>query len=301
MKLGLIGLGNMGHHFGNRFLAAGHDLVVFDNNPQALERLKQKGARVAASAQAMADEVEFVLLCLPMPSIVQSVVQGPAGVMHGKAVKVIVDLSTTGPSVTDSIAAVAAAKQIQWVGAPVSGGTTGAEKGTLTLMASGPTEAFERVKPILSVLGTNIFYLGEQASLGQTMKIINNTLCAVNIVASCETLVYGAKAGLDAKTMLDVINVSSGRSFITQEKMPQCVLTREFPTRFTTDLLHKDIKLCVEEAEKLGVPMTVSPAARQFLSFAIGQGDGPKDYANIIKHIEGWAGAEFGSATSKDS
>jgi 3-hydroxyisobutyrate dehydrogenase len=120
-------------------------------------------------------------------------------------------------------------------------------------------------------------------------------------VASCETLVYGAKAGLDAKTMLDVINVSSGRSFITQEKMPQCVLTREFPTRFTTDLLHKDIKLCVEEAEKLGVPMTVSPAARQFLSFAIGQGDGPKDYANIIKHIEGWAGAEFGSATSKNS
>jgi 3-hydroxyisobutyrate dehydrogenase len=301
MKLGLIGLGNMGHHFGNRFLAAGHELVVYDNNAQALERLKQKGARVAPSAQAMADEVEFVLLCLPMPSIVPSVVQGPAGVLHGKAVKVIVDLSTTGPSVTDAVAAAAMAQHIEWIGTPVSGGTTGAEKGTLTLMASGPTAAFERVKPLLSVLGTNIFYLGEQASLGQTMKIINNTLCAVNIVASCETLVYGAKAGLDAKTMLDVINVSSGRSFITQEKMPQCVLTREFPTRFTTDLLHKDIKLCVEEAEKLGVPMTVSPAARQFLSFAIGQGDGPKDYANIIKHIEGWAGAEFGSATSKNS
>jgi 3-hydroxyisobutyrate dehydrogenase len=300
MKLGLIGLGNMGHHFGSRYLAAGHELIVFDNNPQALVRLTQKGARLAESAQAMADEVEFVLLCLPMPSIVQTVVQGPAGVMFGKAVKVIVDLSTTGPSVTDTVAAAAAAKHIQWVGTPVSGGTTGAEKGTLTLMASGPTAAFEQVKPLLSVLGTNIFYLGEQASLGQTMKIINNTLCAINMVASCETLVYGAKAGLDAKTMLDVINVSSGRSFITQEKVPQCILNREFPTRFTTDLLHKDIKLCVEEAEKLGVPMTVSPAARQFLSFAIGQGDGPKDYANIIKHFEGWAGAEFGSAVPKD-
>ena len=215
MKLGLIGLGNMGHHFGNRFLAAGHDLIVFDNNPQALARLQQKGARIAASAQAMADEVEFVLLCLPMPAIVQAVVQGPAGVMLGKSVKIIVDLSTTGPSVTDSIASVVSAKNISWVGSPVSGGTTGAEKGTLTLMASGPSAAFEQVKPVLSVLGTNIFYLGEQPSLGQTMKIINNTLCAVNIVASCETLVYGAKAGLDAKTMLDVINVSSGRSFIT--------------------------------------------------------------------------------------
>ena len=284
MKLGLIGLGNMGHHFGNRFLAAGHDLIVFDNNPQALARLQQKGARIAASAQAMADEVEFVLLCLPMPAIVQAVVQGPAGVMLGKSVKIIVDLSTTGPSVTDSIASVVSAKNISWVGSPVSGGTTGAEKGTLTLMASGPSAAFEQVKPVLSVLGTNIFYLGEQPSLGQTMKIINNTLYATSMLASC------------AKTMLDVINVSSGRSFITQEKVPQCILTREFPTRFTTDLLHKDIKLCVEEAEKLGVPMTVSPAARQFLSFAIGQGDGPKDYANIIKHIESWAGAEFGTA-----
>jgi len=295
MKLGLIGLGNMGHHFGNRFLAAGHELVIFDNNPQALARLQQKGARVAASAQAMADEVEYVLLCLPLPSVVQSVVEGPAGVMQGKVVKIIVDLSTTGPSVTETTAQHAASKNIQWVGAPVSGGTTGAEKGTLTLMASGVSSAFEQVKPLLAVLGTNIFYLGEQPGLGQTMKIINNTLCAVNIVASCETLVFGAKAGLDAQTMLDVINVSSGRSFVTQEKIPQCILTREFPTRFTTDLLHKDIKLCVEEAEKLGVPMTVSPAARQFLSFAITQGDGPKDYANIIKHIEGWAGAEFGA------
>ena len=295
MKLGLIGLGNMGHHFGNRFLAAGHELVVFDNNSQALARLQQKGARVAESAQAMADEVEYVLLCLPLPSVVQSVVEGPAGVMQGKVVKIIVDLSTTGPSVTETTAQHAASKNIQWVGAPVSGGTTGAEKGTLTLMASGVSSAFEQVKPLLAVLGTNIFYLGEQPGLGQTMKIINNTLCAVNIVASCETLVFGAKAGLDAQTMLDVINVSSGRSFVTQEKIPQCTLTREFPTRFTTDLLHKDIKLCVEEAEKLGVPMTVSPAARQFLSFAITQGDGPKDYANIIKHIEGWAGAEFGA------
>jgi len=132
------------------------------------------------------------------------------------------------------------------------------------------------------------------------MKIVNNTLCAVSIVASCETLVYGAKAGLDPKTMLDVINVSSGRSFATQEKVPQCILNREFPTRFTTDLLHKDIKLCMEEAEKLGVPMTVSPAARQFLAFAISQGDGPRDYAHIIRHIEGWAGQEFGHAPVKE-
>lgn len=298
MKVGLIGLGNMGYHFGSRLLAAGHDLVVFDNSPAALDRLREKGAKVATSPRALADQVELVMLCLPMPTIVESVVCAEDGVMHGQAVRVIVDLSTTGPSVTDAVASQAAAHLIEWIGSPVSGGTIGAEKGTLTLMASGPEAAFKSAEPVLQVLGKNIFYLGAAPSLGQTMKIVNNTLCAVSIVASCETLVYGAKAGLDPQTMLDVINVSSGRSFATQEKIPQCIVNREFPTRFTTDLLHKDIKLCMEEAEKLGVPMTVSPAARQFLAFAISQGDGPRDYANIIRHIEGWAGQEFGQATA---
>ena len=299
MKVGLIGLGNMGYHFGSRLLAAGHELVVFDNSATALERLREKGAQIASSSCDLADQVELVLLCLPMPSIVESVVCADDGVMHGKAVRTIVDLSTTGPSLTDAVAKRAAERGIEWVGSPVSGGTIGAEKGTLTLMASGLDSAFKAAEPILQVLGKNIFYLGATPSLGQTMKIVNNTLCAVSIVASCETLVYGAKAGLDPQTMLDVINVSSGRNFATQEKIPQCIVNREFPTRFTTDLLHKDIKLCMEEAEKLGVPMTVSPAARQFLAFAISQGDGPRDYANIIRHIEGWAGQEFGKAVSK--
>jgi len=299
MKVGLIGLGNMGYHFGSRLLAAGHQLVVFDSSATALNRLREKGAEVAASSRDLADQAEVVLLCLPMPTIVESVVCADDGVMHGKAVKIIVDLSTTGPSVTDAVASRAAKHNIEWVGTPVSGGTIGAEKGTLTLMASGLDSAFKKVEPILQVLGKNIFYLGSAPSLGQTMKIVNNTLCAVSIVASCETLVYGAKAGLDPQTMLDVINVSSGRNFATQEKIPQCIVNREFPMRFSTDLLHKDIKLCMEEAEKLGVPMTVSAAARQFLAFAISQGDGPKDYARIIHHIEGRAGQEFGKATPK--
>lgn len=296
MKIGLIGLGNMGYHFGTRLLAAGYDLVVFDTSERALERLQQQGAQVSKSPRALADQAEIVLLCLPMPAAVESVVCGNEGLMHGSAVRIIVDLSTTGPSMTESLANAVAARGIEWVGTPVSGGTIGAEKGSLTLMASGPESAYQKAQPLLSVLGKNIFYLGAEPGLGQTMKLVNNTLCAVSIVASCETLVYGAKAGLDPKTMLDVINVSSGRSFATQEKIPQCILNRDFPTRFSTDLLHKDIKLCMEEAEKLGVPMTVSPAARQFLAFAISQGDGPLDYANIIRHIEGWAGQEFGQA-----
>ena len=291
MKIGLIGAGNIGVHFGTRLLAAGHELLVHDRSAQAQERLAAKGAIIAASARELASQVEIVLLCLPMPQIVAEVA---AEVAQGTAVKIVVDLSTTGPSVTHEVEALLQRHKIDLVGAPVSGGTVAAEKGTLAVMPAGPEAAFHTVEPLLRVIGKNIFYLGADPSLGQTMKIINNTLYATSMIASCEALVYGVKAGLDAKTMLDVINASSGRSFATLERIPQCVLDRSFPVRFTTALLHKDVKMCLDEAEKLGVPMQVNPAARQFLAFAISQGDGDKDNVYPIRHIEQWAGAQFG-------
>lgn len=293
MNIGLIGLGNIGVHFGTRLLAAGHDLVVFDRNAEAQQRLVDKGAKACDSARSMADQVEIVLLCLPMPRIVADVA---AEVAQGSAVRIVLDLSTTGPSVTREIETLLAPQAVALVGAPVSGGTVAAERGTLAVMPAGPDAAYQEVEPLLRVLGKNIFYLGADPTLGQTMKIINNTLYATSMVASCEALVYGVKAGLDAKTMLDVINVSSGRSFATLERIPQCVLDRSFPVRFTTELLHKDVKMCMDEAEKLGVPMQVNPAARQFLAFAISQGDGPRDNVVPIRHIEQWAGVQFGEA-----
>ena len=291
MNIGLIGLGNIGVHFGTRLLAAGHQVLVHDRSAAAQARLVEKGAKACTSAKEMASQVEIVLLCLPMPRIVADVA---AEVAQGDKVRIVVDLSTTGPSVTKEVEALLKAKNIAMVGAPVSGGTVAAEKGTLAVMPAGPTQAFEEIEPLLKVIGKNIFYLGADPSLGQTMKIINNTLYATTMVASSEALVYGVKAGLDPKMMLDVINVSSGRSFATMERIPQCVLDRSFPVRFTTELLHKDIKMCIDEAEKIGAPMLVNPATRQFLAFAISQGDGQKDNAYPIRHFEQWAGVEFG-------
>lgn len=291
MKIGLIGLGNIGQHFCNRLLAAGHELLVYDRAEPALERALSRGAVRTEGVSDLASKAELVLLCLPVPPVVAAVA---AEVAEGTAVRTVVDLSTTGPSVTREVADLLSARGLAFVGAPVSGGTVAAEKGTLAVMAAGPEETFQAVEPVLKVLGKNIFYLGEDPTLGQTMKIINNTLYATSMVASCEALVYGVKAGLDAQTMLDVLNVSSGRSFATLERIPQCVLDRSFPVRFTTSLLHKDVKMCLDEAERLGVPMTVNPAARQFLAFAISQGDGEKDNVYPIHHIEEWAGVQFG-------
>ncbi len=299
MKVGLIGLGNMGAHFGTRLIRAGHDLVVVDTDAAAVSRLERLGASSAAGAAELASRVGVVLLSLPTPAIVEQVAIGPGGVFDGSAAKIVADLSTTGPTTTRAIAQRMAEKGIEFLGAPVSGGTVAAEAGSLTLMVSGAQAAYEAIESALRAIGKNIFYLGTDPGLGPTMKIINNTLCAVSAVASFELLVFGAKSGLDSKTMLDILNVSSGRSFATLEKIPQCILNRDFPMRFATELLHKDVKLCLDEAEKAGVPLWVSPIARQFLSFAISQGDGPKDYARTIEHFERWGNQQFGMSPDK--
>ena len=293
MKLGLIGVGNIGQHFAARILAAGQDLVVFDLNRDAIQRCQDQGADTADSVVDLASRVERVLLCLPMPAAVKSVV---SQVMDGTSMHSLIDLSTTGPSVTKEIADMLSPKGISFVSAPVSGGTVAAKNGTLAVMAAGNQATFEAIEPILKMIGKNIFYLGADPTMGQTMKIINNTLYATSMLASCEALVYGVKAGLDPQTMLDVVNVSSGRSFATMERIPASALDRSFPVRFTTELLHKDIKMCLEEAEKIGAPMMVNQAARQFLAFLLTQGYGGKDNIASIQQFEQWAGVEFGKA-----
>ena len=144
MKIGLIGVGNIGFHFANRLIAAGYELCIYDKSQKALDRLSSSGASICASAKDLASEVETVLLCLPMPQIVADVA---SEVAQGSKVKVVVDLSTTGPSVTKQVAAILEKNHIPLIGSPVSGGIVAAEKGTLAVMASGPQDIFENIKP----------------------------------------------------------------------------------------------------------------------------------------------------------
>ncbi|MBT2305211.1 NAD(P)-dependent oxidoreductase [Variovorax paradoxus] len=296
-KVGFIGLGNMGRGMAARLVQAGHDTVVHDVRDELRGQFESRGAAWAGSAQEVGDVAEMVAISLPTPRVVEQVLLGDGGLIKGRAVRIVVDTSTTGPEVSRRAAQRLGERGIKLVDAPVSGGMTGAEEGTLSIMASGDRQAFDAVSPLLSSIGRHIFYLGPDAGQGQMMKIINNTMCAVATLASFEGLVLGSRAGIDAQTMLEILNVSSGRSFATEVKIPQCVVQRNFPQRFTTDLLHKDVKLCIDEAQRLGVPMWVSDSARQMLSFAIGQGDGPVDYANIIKRYEAWAKVQFGGDT----
>jgi 3-hydroxyisobutyrate dehydrogenase-like beta-hydroxyacid dehydrogenase len=295
-QLGFVGVGRMGIHMAGRLLEAGYAVTVFDTNETAMARLEQRGAKRAASAADVASQCETVLVSLPTPDIVKAVALGKGGVIEGTKAKTFIDLSTTGPRVAKEVAEGLAKKGITAVDAPVSGGPTGAEKGTLAMMIACPRPLADELRPVIEVLG-KFFYIGETPGLGQTMKVINNLLSATAITITSEAMVMGVKAGLDPTTMLDVINAGSGRNTATADKFPRCVVPRRFDFGFTTALLYKDIKLCLDEAEALGTPMIVGNAVRQLM--AIGKAEmGPDaDITEFVKPLERLAGVQVGKKT----
>jgi 3-hydroxyisobutyrate dehydrogenase-like beta-hydroxyacid dehydrogenase len=239
-----------------------------------------------------------VLVSLPTPDIVKAVALGDKGVSSGKTAKIFIDLSTTGPKAAMEVAQALKEKGITAIDAPVSGGPGGADKGTLAIMVSGPKTLEKQLQPILSVLG-KVFWVGEEPGMGQTMKVCNNLMSATAVAITSEALVVGTKAGLDPAIMLDVINAGSGRNTASADKFPRCVLPRKFDFGFGTDLLYKDVRLCLEEAERLGVPMIVGNAVRQLLAVTkASQGEGC-DITEIVKPVEKWAGVEVKPKASR--
>ena len=291
--LGFVGIGRMGGPMATRLLDAGHQVSVFDRSEAALAPVVARGARRAASAADVASRAEIVLASLPTPDIVRTAALGEDGVIHGTAVKTFVDLSTTGPRVAATVAAGLAQRGIVAVDAPVSGGVLGAKNGTLSVMVSGPRAAFDALQPILACFG-KLFFVGEGPGMAQTMKLVNNLLAACSLAVTCEGMVMGVKAGLDPKVMIDVLNVSSGRSSATQDKFPRAVLPRSFDFGFATGLSHKDVRLCLEEADALGVPMIVGSAVRQILAITSARHGPDSDFTSMVKTIEEWAGVEVG-------
>ncbi len=290
-ELGFIGVGRMGIQFAGRLLDAGFGVTVYDINDTAVARLVQRGAKRAESPAEVASAAEIVLASLPTPDIVRSAALSETGVIGGSKVKTFIDLSTTGPVMAKEVAAALTKKGIVAIDAPVSGGPGGAEKGTVAIMVAGPRAHADQLRPILDVLG-KVFWVGEEAGMGQAMKLVNNVLSASAVAMTSEALVMGTKAGLDADTMIAVINSGSGRNTATEDKFPRCVLTRRFDFGFSVGLMHKDVRLGVEFGESLGVPMMVGNAVKQLLSITkASQGD-DVDLTRTVCTVEKWAGVE---------
>ncbi|HEY1962858.1 MAG TPA: NAD(P)-dependent oxidoreductase [Rhizomicrobium sp.] len=289
--IGFIGLGRMGSRMAGRLLDAGHTLTIYDVSPAAVEAMIARGSKSAQNAAQVASAAELVFSSLPSPSVVQEAVLGKAGAIHGTRMKIFVDLSTIGPRAAAVIAQAFSRVNVAALDAPVSGGVKGAEEGTLSVMVSGSRVAYEQAEPILKNFG-KLFFMGEQPGLGQTMKLVNNLLGACAIAITAEGMAMGIKAGLDPQLMIDVLNVSSGRSSATLDKWPRAVLPRSFDFGFATGLSFKDVRLCVEEAEALGVPMVVGSAVRQILSITNNTYGSDSDFTEIARLLESWAGLD---------
>src|ERR1700754_3009118 len=225
--IGFIGVGRMGQPMASRLIAAGHPVVAYDIQGQALSAITNKGAATASSPAEVASRAEIVMASLPVPAVVEEVALGSDGIASGTRVKTFVDLSTTGPRVAKAVAAGLAARGITAIDAPVSGGVAGAVKGTLAVMTSGPKDICESLRPALEPIG-KFFYIGSEPGMGQMMKLLNNLLSATNIAATSEAVVCGVKAGLDPQVMIDVINASSGRNTASEDKFPRAILPRSF-------------------------------------------------------------------------
>ena len=293
MDIGFIGLGNMGQPMARRLLEAGHKLVIYDTRNDAVAPLLLLGARLASSPSDVADRVETVIASLPTPAIVAKVATGEGGVIHVKKVKRFVDLSTTGSRVAAEIAAALAKNNIVQIDSPVSGGVGGAQKGTLAVMVSGPAADIAAVKDALSVFG-RVFVIGDRPGMAQTMKLANNFLSACAMAATSEAVVMGVKAGLDPAIMVDVINAGSGRNTATTDKFPKAILTRTFDLGFSTALMTKDVRLAIEEAKALGVPMEVMQAVGKAWEQAYAEIGPDKDFTTVVQPIERRAGVTVG-------
>ena len=287
--LGFVGTGRMGGPMTIRLLAAGYRVCIYDRDDTLVQALVKQGAEAASSPADVANRAETIFLSLPNPEIVNNVALGKEGLIDGKMVKRVIDFSTIGPKTAVIVAKAMGERQISYVDAPVSGGVNGATNGTLAVMVSCPKPVYATIETLLGNFG-KVFHLGEGAGQAQTMKLANNLLAAAALVVSSEAMVMGVKAGLDPQVMLDVINSGSGRNSATQDKFPRAILPGTFDFGFTTALSYKDVRLCVDEAENLGVPMVVGAAVREMLAVTNALHGPDSDFTSICKVLESWGG-----------
>jgi len=286
-ELGLVGLGAMGGLFAARLLASGRTLAVYDTRGEAVDAVTAKGGIACDSPGAVADLAQTVLVSLPTPDVVREVA---GALVSGRAIRTYVDLSTTGPPVAEEVANLFSAAGIEWLDSPVSGGVAGARAGTLAIMAAGRREVFEAVRPVLEVLGSNVFHVGEIPGQGQLAKVLNNLLSATAMAITSEAMTLGVKGGLSPGTLLDVFNAGSARNTATADKFPRTVLTRTLDIGFRLQLMTKDVHLCLAEARRREVPMLLGSTVEQLWGLAAAHSSEDADSMKILELFEEWAG-----------
>ena len=293
-RVGFIGVGQMGAPMAERLVAAGHQVAVFDARPAAMQPLVARGAIATGSVREAASGAEVVFACLPSPEISKSVALGADGIAGVEGVRVYIETSTIGTAALKTIANGLKARGISVLDAPVSGGPRGARAGKLATMVAGDRAAFDHARPLFEAIAGKVFYVGAEPGLAQITKLANNMISAAAMAVSMEAAAMAVKAGVDAHTLIDVVNASTGRNTATTDKFPQSILPRTFDYGGKLGIMYKDVELCFAEARALGVPMWVGSAVVQLWFQAMAEGRGQDDYTTLMKMIESWAGVTVG-------
>ncbi len=299
MKIGFIGIGQMGKHMSRRILEAGYGLIVHDLNKEAAAPLIEKGAEWVDSPAAVAKACRVVITSLPKPQDVEQVIYGKNGLMQGwRSGDIYIDMSTNSPSVIRRIAADAATKGVSALDAPVSGGVKGAEAGTLAIMVGGEAASLEKVMKVLEAMGQRIFPVGGVGS-GNVVKLVNNLISLICNSASAEGFALGTKAGIDPAMLLEIIKVSTGDNWCARQ-YPNTTFKGNFEPGFKISLAYKDINLALDLGRENEVPLPVGAAVKKDLEDTIAAGFQDKGVDAVILPLEKAAGVKVRPAKKEE-
>jgi 3-hydroxyisobutyrate dehydrogenase-like beta-hydroxyacid dehydrogenase len=293
MRVGFIGLGIMGSRMAANLRRAGHDLTVYNRTRATAEAwAAEHGATVAATPAEAGAAADVVITMVVDGDQVREVLLGPRGVAEGAAPGTLcVDMSTIAPSQTRAIGSALAERGLSLLDAPVTGSAPRAEDGTLTIMAGGEPEDFERAQPLLEAMGELVLHVGPLGQ-GEMLKLVNNAVAAANAATLAQALVVAKATGVDLKALVAVMGAGSGGStMLTLKAGP--MLEHDYTTLFKLEHMLKDVRLCLEEGQTAGVPFPVAAATREALNAAMGRGHGDDDFAAVLEAFEGLAGVRL--------
>jgi 3-hydroxyisobutyrate dehydrogenase len=291
MKVGFIGTGAMGRPMARNLVTKGFAVVAYDVEPAALAAARMLGARTAASAAAVAEQSDVVITMLPSSPHVETAYLGAGGVLEGIVPgRLCVDMSTVDPGTSRRLASRLGERGVRFIDAPVSGGVSGAENGTLAIMVGGDPRDLEDARAVLSAMGKHIVHVGAVGA--GVAKLCNNLIAGVVTVAVSEAFRIGEGFGVDPRVLTDVIANSSGRTWIMEHShpvpdiVPRAPSSRDYAPGFTVDLMCKDLGLAVNAARELRVPVAVAATAQQVLRMASSHGYGRKDVTSVYAFLQ---------------
>jgi 3-hydroxyisobutyrate dehydrogenase/2-hydroxy-3-oxopropionate reductase len=299
-KLGFLGLGLMGYRMARNLLRAGHEVTLWSHSAaKARELAAAERGRFCATPKEVAENADVIFLCVGDTAMSREAILGKDGIVEGaRRGSVVADASTIAPSASRQIGQALAAKGIDYLDAPCTGSTPGAEGGTLTFMIGGDRAVFERIRPYLEIMGKRFYYCGGPG-MGLHAKLSQNLILSNLLQGFNEGMVLAAKAGVDPTLMLDILDNSAAKSGLVSAKAPM-VLRRAFAPAFSVKWMHKDIGLILDSATELGVPVPLTAITRQMFQAAISKGHGEEDMCATIKVLEDLAGVEVKAAEQAD-